>query len=289
MSRSQCRGFRLFLFVSLLAVSGPVAATAQDADGPPAPKDLEIRLGAGTLYAPAFLGAKQYQELAIPELKVTYKDAFFASEEDGIGYNIFSQDGWTAGPIGRVAFERPEDGRNPLFIGGTRTTALRGLGTVNTTFEGGAFIEYLWDSLSTRLELRKGIDGHEGVIGSISARYSGDLHDLFYTEGPPLIVAAGPHTSFADSRYEKAYFGVDGVQSAGSGLPRYTPNGGPLTYGADATLILPITYEIAATFLANYDRLAGDAAQSPLVRLRGSPDQTTIGLIVSYSFGYDTH
>jgi outer membrane protein len=33
-----------------------------------------------------------------------------------------------------------------------------------------------------------------------------------------------------------------------------------------------------------YDRLLGDAANSPLVTLRGSVNQTTVGVGASYSF-----
>jgi outer membrane scaffolding protein for murein synthesis (MipA/OmpV family) len=35
-----------------------------------------------------------------------------------------------------------------------------------------------------------------------------------------------------------------------------------------------------------YEKLLGDAADSPLVKLRGSSNQTTIGLGASYSFDF---
>jgi MipA family protein len=35
-----------------------------------------------------------------------------------------------------------------------------------------------------------------------------------------------------------------------------------------------------------YERLLGDAAKSPLVTLRGSPNQTTVGIGASYAFDF---
>jgi outer membrane protein len=35
-----------------------------------------------------------------------------------------------------------------------------------------------------------------------------------------------------------------------------------------------------------YERLLGDAANSPLVTARGSPNQTTVGIGASYSFDF---
>jgi MipA family protein len=35
-----------------------------------------------------------------------------------------------------------------------------------------------------------------------------------------------------------------------------------------------------------YDRLLGDAAKSPLVTVRGSVNQTTVGIGASYSFDF---
>ena len=50
-------------------------AFAADRNRPPK-KDLEINVGAGAIYAPAFLGSKDYQLSTVPNISVKYKDQF---------------------------------------------------------------------------------------------------------------------------------------------------------------------------------------------------------------------
>jgi outer membrane protein len=49
-----------------------------------------------------------------------------------------------------------------------------------------------------------------------------------------------------------------------------------------------ITHQLSRSFgiygYAGYDRLIGDAADSPIVRLRGSPDQFSGGVALYFSF-----
>ncbi len=258
---------------------------AQAADGPPEHKIWEIGMGAGLLEAPAFLGSKDYQLSAVPNLTFKYKDKVFASVQDGLGYNVINRHHWRIGPVVKYAFPRYADGNNPFRIAGAKTRALHGLGDVDGTVELGGFAEYTWRDLSAKLEARQGLGGHDGFISDLNLNYSHDIHAAFYNEGPPLILSFGPRTSVVDSNYNDAYFGVDAMQSAQSGLPRYQAGGGLLSYGFGGVLVAPITYSLTANLVAGYDRLAGDAAAAPLVRQRGSADQFTGGLFLTYSFG----
>jgi outer membrane protein len=57
-----------------------------------------------------------------------------------------------------------------------------------------------------------------------------------------------------------------------------------LSYGVSGALILPLTDHVSTFVFGGYDRLAGDAAKSSLVEDRGSPNQGTLGLFLSYEF-----
>ena len=74
-------------------------------------------------------------------------------------------------------------------------------------------------------------------------------------------------------------------QSVRSGLRPYRADGGLLSAGIGASALLPLTDRISGMLLAGYDRLAGDAARSPLVEERGSRNQATVGLGLTYKFG----
>lgn len=278
-------------FTLALALTGAytlMASAAFAADGvKPAKKDLQINVGAGAMASPAFLGSKDYQLSTVPFISVTYKDQFFASIPTGIGYNAIRSSGWRAGPIARFAFAREEaNGANPFQVAGAETNALQGLGDVDSTLELGAFAEYTWKEWSAKVEARQGVGGHEGFITDLSANYQKVIPAAFSAQGSPLIVSVGPRATLVDSNYNQAYFGVNATQSANSGLSHYNAGAGLLSYGLGATAIYPISDKVTATSFAAYDRVAGDAGDSPLVQQRGSENQATVGVFLTYAFGY---
>lgn len=237
------------------------------------------------LTAPAFKGSNDYQLLAIPTVGVHYKDKLFASVQEGLGYNLIHQNGWRAGPILRYAFERDEDGSSPFKIAGNKSNALHGLGDVDGTWEPGGFVEYTWNEWSGKAELRQGINGHEGLIGDLSANYTKNIAPALNVSDRPVILSLGPRATLVSDDYNQAYFGVDAGQSARSGLQPYSPDGGLLSYGAGAVTIVPITQTVSTTLFVSYERLSGDAADSPLVQERGSENQGVAGVALTYKFG----
>lgn len=259
-----------------------VGATA--AKGPPPGKDWTVRIGAGTILSPTFVGASSYQLLVVPTLKVTYRDTFFASVEDGIGYAVILQNGWRAGPVARFAFGRKENGDNPFRVAGTKSTALHGLGNVDPTLEAGGFAEYKWRRITGKIGLRKGLDGHEGLVSNLAANYTHTSQALSPMVGSPLVASIGPRLTVVDATYNKAFFGVNAKQAANSGLPPHSPGGGILSYGVGSVIIVPAGKQLSAVFLAGYDRLSGDAGSSPLVTERGSRNQWLVGLLLNYEF-----
>ena len=154
--------------------------------------------------------------------------------------------------------------------------------TFSDTLELGGFGGYTWKEWSALVEVRQGVNGHDGLISDLSFNYTGDISHAFYQEGPPLILSLGPEASLVDSKYSETYFGVNPQQSFHSGLPVYNANGGLLKYGVAATLIIPITYKISATMVAGFARLSGDAADSPLVTQRGT-DRTLANMATGTS------
>jgi outer membrane protein len=273
--------------------SNPLSAHAAVGDTPqktaPASKDWTIRIGAGAMMSPAFVGSSDYQMMAVPALKVTYRNSFFASVEDGVGYAVINQQSWRAGPIAKIEFGRKEDGDNPFRFAGGKTSALHGLGTVATTIETGGFVEYRWSSMSTKIGVRKGLNGHEGLVGDLSVRHRRTSQALSPVDDVPLVVSLGPRLTVVDSTYNKAFFGVEANQAVNSGLPRYSPRGGILSYGIGSFIVVPMGKQFSAMLLAGYDRLTGDAGNSPLVRERGSPNQAMLGVLLSYEFGLGSY
>jgi MipA family protein len=244
------------------------------------PMGWRFRVGAGALYAPAFAGSKDYQVIAFPNLKLEFKDLFFMSVKDGVGYNLIHADGWRIGPIVKYEFERKEDGSSPFRVGGKKTTALTGLGNVDGTLECGGFVEYSDEPFIFKVEIRQGVNGHKGIIGEASINYAGAIK----RSGPPIFYALGPRATFADSDYSNAYFGIDQTQSLNSGLNRYAAGGGLVSYGVGGFMSMPVYGPVSVSVFGGYDRLGSEVADSPLVSQRGSENQCAIGLSVIYKF-----
>jgi outer membrane protein len=263
-----------------LTCSLPFSAFAAYPDAPKT--DWNFTAGVGAIYVPAFVGSKDYYLLAVPDLEVKYKDRFFASMKDGVGYNIINSNGWRIGPVAKYTFERKENGDNPLRVTGNKTNALRGLGNVDGTLELGGFVEYAYDPLTAKVEVRQGVNGHKGAIVDVSLNYGGTYLKL----GPPIIYSFGPCATFADSDYNNAYFGINQTQSTNSGLARYSAGGGLASYGVGAFALLPVTDSISVSTFAGYDRLGSKVTDSPLIKQRGSDNQFFTGMTVSYQFGY---
>jgi outer membrane protein len=67
-------------------------------------------------------------------------------------------------------------------------------------------------------------------------------------------------------------------------MRRYQPEGGFKDVGLTLDLDYSLTQNWGLTGRLGYKRILGDAADSPLVENRGSADQFTSGLFLSYRF-----
>lgn len=265
------------LFAALVSTNLPAFAQVPEPAG-----GWQVTVGAGGLYAPAFEGDDDYAASILPNIQIKYSDTFFASVQDGIGYNWIQTDTVSAGPIGRVKFSRDEDGDQAFAVSGGGTRDLLGLGDVETSLELGGFLRYRNGPWSAGAEVRQAVSGHEGLVLDLNAGLGGVISGF----GPRVIWSAGPRVKIVDDSYSAAYFGVTPSQAAGSGLPVYDAGGGVNSYGFGALGIIPLDrdFKWSLVTFAGYDRLAGDSGDSPLVILRGDADQFSAGLFLNYAF-----
>lgn len=256
----------------------PVAAAAQN-NGQPG-SGWKYNVGAGLMVAPTYMGDNSYGLYALPSISITYEDKFFASIQDGVGYNYLVNENWRIGPVARYDFGRDEDGDSFFRIAGDDTDDLQGLGDVDGTFELGAFIEYKLDAWKVSADVLQGIGGHDGIRGSMEASYNGSANIY----GQDLLYSFGPELQWAGANYHNAYFGVNGSQSTASGLSQYKADGGILAYGIGGSIIMPIGQNLSAVTFAKYNHLGDEAADSSLVSERGSAHQGIFGTFITYGF-----
>lgn len=255
---------RALLVAACLLGSVALPAAAEDTAQPP-----RTRVGLGPQLVPSFPGSADVVVRPFVDVARARGDQPFEFEaaDENFGFPILRSGGFAVGPA--------------INLEGSRKPGDSGLQLpkVGFTVEAGLFAQYAFsDSFRIRAEGRKGIGGHEGLIGTVSADYIARDRDEW-------LLAIGPRLTFADERYQRAYFSVAPADSAPSGLPAYAANGGLQAIGLNAGFLRQLSKRWGIYTYAKYDRLVGDAARSPVVKVHGSADQLSGGLALTYTFG----
>lgn len=291
------------IWIAGLAVAVPVsAASAADITSKPAAPsmpdvattrapDWMFEFGAFGLFSPKFFGSKDSKFSPIPYVAVKYKDIAFASIDKGVGVNILSANGFTAGAF--VNFRGGRDVKDSRRY-------LTGLGDVDPTVTAGAFIKYEYARyFVTELKIDKGVaslgddkkklnalgvlEKSEGNLG-VRVDWSADLRIPLLDNR--LFLSVGPRVSFFDKEYAESAYGITVNQSLASGYRAFKPKGGIGEVGVGGSARYRITENIYATAFGGYTRIVGDAAKSPLVTgPGGSKDQFKAGIGLTYRFG----
>jgi outer membrane protein len=254
----------LLLTLSILLVSSP--ALAQE----PTSRDYRVRIGLGAQVRPEFIGADDREVAPLFDVDIARGDELFRVEspDDSFALRLISSDKFTAGPAANI-----ESSRSNSDVGAP-------VGKVPTTFEAGAFAEFQpSDAFRFRGELRKGIGGHEGVVGSLGG-------DFIARDGDRYVVTIGPRLLFSGARYQRAYFGVDSAAALATGLPTYRPGSGLHAVALTSGLSYQFNPRFGLFGYARAERLVGDAAKSPIVREFGSRNQLSAGAGLNYTFSF---
>ena len=261
-----------------MAFAAPAAAQdeADDFEGPslfhifdkPGP-ETRTRLGLGPGFSPSYPGSDKLQIYPLLEFERVDTDRPFDFEapDESFGFDLVNAGGFSFGPI--VNFE---DSRKAEDVGTT-------LPKVDFSIEPGLFVQLdVGDNFRVRSELRKGVTGHKGWIGTAGA-------DLILRDRDAWLFSIGPRVTWSDDAYHDAYFSVAPVDSIPSGLPAFDADGGIQAYGATASTLFQFSRNWGVLMYGKYDRLTGDAADSPIVLAYGSRDQFSFGGALIYTFG----
>lgn len=234
-----------------------------------------IRLGLGPAISPDYEGSDDYKVRAAPLVSLRYRDLITVNN-NSVRVNLFGVDKlvelnkhFKAGPLFRIESGRDEN-NNP---------ALEGLGNTGTSVELGIFGSYSRGPARTRLRVF-----HDVAHGHSGTRVIGDVR-LVMLKTDKVAVTGSISSTWVDNNYMDNFFSVNQAQSLASGLPVYNAGSGI----KDAGVGIVANYELSPRWAfmgnVNYTRLLGDAADSPIVSLRGSANQVTAAVFVIYSFG----
>jgi outer membrane scaffolding protein for murein synthesis (MipA/OmpV family) len=214
--------------------------------------DIVLTLRAGVQVSPAYFGSDDYQlgpDLAARIDYVRFPGGFEYGSSRTVGF----RSGW--GIQGSFRYIGKRDGDDEI----------EGLDDVPWSAEAGLGIGYEQRNWRAFTDVRYGFVGHNAWVGEIGA-------DAIAYPIEGLTLTIGPRLEFGTDSFAQTYFGVSPQESVDSGLAAYDASGGLLGTGIEIGARYLFNERWGVEGAATYDRLVGDAADSPITD-RGSPDQ----------------
>lgn len=220
--------------------------------------------------APDYMGSNDYHLVPAGSLSLSTPgtELIFTAPDDGVSVALVGGNTLSAGLVGRWLPRRGNDGD------------LRGFEKIDWAVEAGGFV--IWwpaDWLRLRGEVRRGFGGHTSWAANLGA-------DAVYRQGP-WVVSIGPRVLWADDDFTSTYFRVTPTEAARSpfGINAYAPKGDFRSPGGIGSVEYRWNRRWSFTADVEYQRLIGDAADSPIVTRLGSQDQFSANIGVRYTFG----
>ena len=232
-------------------------------------------VGLGVGVTPRYAGASEDVVGAMPGIRyqVPGSRKFFEWYGPLASFSLTESERWQFGPSLGFRFGRSE----------VEDAVVRLLPEVDTTIEGGAMLS--WTYLNTAgIPWRVRVGGV--ALTDLGDTYNG-LNSSFWSSlwlplSPRVFIGLGGGFSWSSSSFNQAYFGVTPAGSAASGLPVYTPGSGVRQWYAWPALVVRLSDHWVGGVGVFYQRLAGPAADSPIVTQRGDRNQITAGVGIGY-------
>jgi MipA family protein len=236
-------------------------------------------------YTPKWKGSKHFLVDQLPNnfsIRRADEPAGFTAPDDGIDISLIDTPNFKLGPVfgWRDGRDVSRSGKyhchknTPCSNSGGE---LSGFDNYSWAVEGGLFAEYwpVHDFLRTRVEVVHGLRFGDGLTGNVSA-------DIVKKFGA-LTVSGGPRVVLADANIMQMEFGVSPEAAARTHVSSYAPGGGVESVGLSVAANYALSDDWSVILYHRFDRLVGDAANSPVVDRLGTVNQLTFGAGVTYS------
>ncbi|MFT4184715.1 MAG: MipA/OmpV family protein [Rhizobium sp.] len=249
----------------------PTSSMAQEATSSTS-KTWVVTLGATVEYGPTYEGSRHYSFSALPSFDFHRfgETPEYSAPDDNFDYTLIDLGRLEIGPVVGLRDDRLD--LNNLHLQSERH--------VRWNFDAGGFAQYwlMENQLRSRMEVRQSLWGGDGLVADLAL-------DWFQPIGDKLVLSAGPRLSLADSTYMRSNFGISASHAAKNGhVSAFDAGGGLKSVGFTVAATYTISPEWSVQLYEKYNRLVGDAADSPITSQFGSPNQNIIGFTLNRSF-----
>ncbi|MDN3646380.1 MipA/OmpV family protein [Pontixanthobacter aestiaquae] len=266
---------------------GPPEGVEAGPGGPPDSvfDDTWINIGFGVAYSPSYTGSDDYVFNPLPVVQGSVAGVDISPRPAGLALDFIpdTDDGpnITFGPAIRLRNDRADQIEDPVVeLAGELDRAVE-VGAAT----GISFPKLLnpFDSLTMGADIRWDVAGaHGGMVIDPSITYSTPVN-----RGTFVSLSLG--TEYASDDFADYYYSVNTAQSAASGLPQFTADGGFTR--VSATTLVGVDLDgnalnggLNAVVIGGYSRLIDDAKNNPYTAIRGTADQFFVGVGLGYTF-----
>jgi outer membrane scaffolding protein for murein synthesis (MipA/OmpV family) len=272
-------------FAAAAAMLFTGSAAAQELIPVVIPQETNL-IGLGVFSVPDYYGSSTNKAAAAPLLHYNFgQDQYVQVIGPEIRLNLMPRKDWRVGPLIRFRSRRDDD---------VDDNVVKHMRPVATATEIGAFAAYHYPLDPSQPMHKVVITGdftynttgvYDGATGNLRATYFYPFQQGI--AGFPLIGTVGFGLFFASDHFADRYFGVNGSDIAlfpELGGQRYKAQGGLTSIKIPFALTSQVDPKWLVTVAGRYEKLLGDAKDSPVVSNRGDENQWIIGIAASYLF-----
>lgn len=260
------------------AIAGALAAPHAHAQLVPPVDAIEanlVSLGIGS--APDYSGSSNNATGLAPAARYQFHNSqrFIMLLGPTLTLNLVDSATWRAGPLLNYRFQRDDE---------VEDAVVRQMKKIDAEVEAGVFVQYNLPLSATpfhRLNFSGDIAGSSnGTVGHLRMMY-------WHPFSPGVIANIGLGMSYGDDEFVQTYYGIGGSDIAlfpSLGGSAYTPSGGVTGVNVPFGVSFALSKKWLMSAGGRYERLQGDAADSPIVSERGKASQWVYGVGLSYLF-----
>jgi outer membrane protein len=254
------------------ALDNEALTISETPEAGPRTKHVSAIVGIGPLIGPAYDGSKKTKTSVFPYVDVRglFDDRVFLSVVDGIGLKLLND-----GPF-RAGFT--------LNYAGGRTSKddphLTGMPDISGAAQVGGFLTYAIKPFAFEAKVRRRLGSTAGTTADLGASVGA-------APLPQLHISLSADVSWADSSYQKTFFGVTAAEAAtataaGNPLTPYTPKSGLTSAAITAAAVYQLTDHLGLVVrVQGQDLIGKQAKDSPLVQRTFAPS-TAFGVLYKF-------
>lgn len=260
---------KLLMALAALSYGCQAVAASAESDEKKDPTATVIAVGIGVERTPSWLGAATHQTNPVPYLDIRWRDQVEFSTVDGLSIDLLHSGPWRGGLVGTVIWNRS---KSDLGVLANRVN------TLNSTVQAGTYLEYaLSENWSMGARWRHDLQGTGAAYGDVYT-------ELDLTGPGPVTHSLKLNALATNGAAMRRFFGVSTEVGMAIGTPAYQPGGGFSTLSATYQVFLPVSKHAGLSLAADWSRLTGAAALSPLVQNFGSRNQRSVVITAIYQF-----